>query len=519
MASKQIALRWESHHGRVVRCIADRPSTIGALFASVVARASERTGLVDGDCRLTYGQMDERASCVAGNLAALGIGKGDRVALLLDNRWEFMVAMLACIRLGAIFVPMNFRQRMPELAFALNDCGAVMIIHEATMSGEIPPDEEVPALRHRITVGQGGNWSMLTGPAPLAAAPEIDEDDPLCILYTSGTTGKPKGAVLTHLGVIHNVLLLVHHAAIGDGFASILAIPASHVAGLVVKLLPSLAVGGRLVMQRDFKASRFLELAQAERIDWAILVPAMYNLCLREPDFDGYDLSSWRVGTFGGAPMPEAVAKMLAAKLPHMVMHNIYGATETSAPAVILPSGAFSERSDWLGRPILCCDMIVMSDDGRELPRGEAGELWIGGPMVIPGYWRRPDADAEAFVGGYWRSGDIGVMDEDGYVRVCDRKKDMIIRGGFKVYSVEVENVLASHPLVVEAAVTGYACPVLGERVAATVRVSGDVDVEALRAFCASLLSDYKIPERFELIGAPLPRNANGKLQKMLLRK
>lgn len=511
--------RLEVHHGRVVRCLVDRSPDMRALLADVVARNPQAIALVDGDVRLTYAELDRRAERVANSLWRRGVRPGGRIAILLDNRSEFVVAMMACIRIGAIFVPMNFRQKRPELAFALADCGAQVVIHEAAIAAELPLVDQLPALLDRFAVGEGGNWGDLLADAAPFAPPPLHEDDPFCILYTSGTTGRPKGAVLTHCGVIHNILAQIHHVNLEPGMATLQAIPMSHVAGLVVQLLPSLALGGSIAMLRDFKADACLALAERQRIDWAILVPSMYNLCLRDPAFDSYDLSKWRIGLFGGAPMPEAVGDGLIARMPHMVLHNVYGATETSAPAVIMPAGAYADHRDAVGRPIISSDLIIMGEDGREAPRGEPGEIWIGGPVTIPGYWQRPDADAEAFVGGYWRSGDIGVMDADGYVQICDRKKDMIIRGGFKVYSVEVESILSLHPEVVEAAVIGYPCPVLGERVAAIVRVlAGDIEATALQAFCAERLSSYKVPDRVHLTADPLPRNANGKLQKMQLR-
>ena len=510
----------EVHHGRIGRCLTGRPPNLRALFQDVAARNPAAIAIVDGEARLSYAALEEQAERLSRHLWTMGVRTGARVAILLDNRAEFAVAMLAAIRTGAIFVPMNFRLTRPELAFALGDCGAEVVIHETTIASELPDAADIPLVRRRIAVGEGGDWQDFLTDAPAYEPPLLNEDDPLCILYTSGTTGRPKGAILTHVGVIHNLLAQIHHVRLKPGMVTLQAIPVSHVAGLVVQLLPSLALGGRIAMLRDFRAEACLALAAAERIDWAILVPAMYNLCLRVPEFDRFDLANWRIGLFGGAPMPEAVGEALAVRMPHMVLHNVYGATETSAPAVIMPAGEYASHPGKVGRPIISCDLLVMGEDGREAPRGEPGEIWIGGPITIPGYWRRPDADADSFVGGYWRSGDIGVMDEDGYVAICDRKKDMIIRGGFKVYSVEVESVLSACPGVIEAAVTGYPCPVLGERVAATVRIaSDDVDEEAVRQFCAERLTRYKIPDRFHFTHDPLPRNANGKLQKMALRE
>jgi acyl-CoA synthetase (AMP-forming)/AMP-acid ligase II len=245
----------------------------------------------------------------------------------------------------------------------------------------------------------------------------------------------------------------------------------------------------------------------------------MYNLCLLQEDFAGHDLSAWRVGAFGGAPMPTATIDALAARLPNLTLMNAYGATETTSPATLMPPGETRSHGNSVGRPVPCAEIVVMDDAAREVARGQSGEIWIRGPMVVKGYWDNPAATADNFTGGFWHSGDIGMMDDDGYVYVLDRKKDMINRGGFKIYSVEVENALCEHPAVVEAAVVGKPCPVLGERVHAFVMVRDPaVSSQALTAFLEQRLSDYKVPENIVVGSNPLPRNQNGKLLKRILR-
>lgn len=517
--AQNVALRREVHHGRIVPCFADRPAHVDVLLRRAAARAPDAIAVVDGERRIRFSELDAAVDRAAAHFAAMGLAPGDRIALLLDNRPQFLIAMMAAARMGAIVVPMNIRQRLPETLYALNDSGAALLIHEADLAAEIPRGEDVPALRHKISVGGADDgWARLEAPIASRDFAPPHEDAPFAILYTSGTTGRPKGAVLTHCGTIHSVLHFIHHLSLREGDTTILAVPASHVTGLIIILLPVMALAGRVVMQRGFKARRFLELAAAEKLTFSMIVPSMYNLCLLDPEFDGFDLSNWRVGSYGGAPMPQSVAATLAAKLPDLMLHNVYGATETTSPAVIMPYGEGAERLDAIGKPILCCDLRIMDDDGREVPPGESGEIWMAGPMVIPGYWRNPQADADSFVGGYWKSGDIGSVDALGYLRVFDRKKDMINRGGFKIYSVEVENVLVAYPGVIEAAVVGYPCPVLGERVAAFLRSEGAIDVAAVRQYCAERLSDYKVPDRVQVSADPLPRNPNGKLLKREMR-
>ena len=245
----------------------------------------------------------------------------------------------------------------------------------------------------------------------------------------------------------------------------------------------------------------------------------MYNLCLMSGEMARRDLGCWRVGGYGGAPMPVATIDALTAQLPGLTLLNAYGATETTSPATMMPAGLTREHADSVGVALPAADIRVMDDDGREVAPGQTGELWIGGPMVVPGYWANPEATASSFTAGYWHSGDLGSVDARGFVRVFDRKKDMLNRGGYKIYSVEVENVLMAWPGMVEAAVVGKPCPVLGERVHAVLHAPGVAsDDAALRRFCAERLADYKVPESFTWSNEPLPRNANGKLMKRLLR-
>ena len=245
----------------------------------------------------------------------------------------------------------------------------------------------------------------------------------------------------------------------------------------------------------------------------------MYKLCLLSPAFGAADLSAWRVGGYGGAPMPVASIDALAQRLPGLTLHNAYGATETTSPVTMMPAGLTRTHVDSVGVALPAADIRVMDDDGREVAAGATGELWIGGPMVVPGYWADPQASAREFTAGYWHSGDMGSVDANGFVRIVDRKKDMLNRGGFKVYSVEVENVVLAWPGVVDAAIVGQPCPVLGERVHAFVYAPGiEADDAALRRHCAERLADYKVPEHFTWSTEPLPRNANGKLLKRSLR-
>ena len=354
----------------------------------------------------------------------------------------------------------------------------------------------------------------------LDEAVPVDEDEPATILYTSGTTGRPKGAILTGLGLVHSATTFGTAYALTPTDATIIVVPMSHVTGLVAGIHTMVSAAGKVVVDRQFDAARFLAMAQDERMTFGVLVPAMYTLFLQRAKLSDYDLCAWRIGGYGGAPMPEPTIRRLAEALPDLQLMNAYGATETTSPVTIMPARETARRRLSVGLPVPGADVRVMDKDGREVGPGEAGELWHAGPMVVPGYWGTPEATVREFVGGYWRSGDIGSKDVDGFVYVHDRKKDMINRGGYKVYTAEVEGVLQGVPGVREAAVLAKPCDVLGERVHAVVSADpGAVTDTALANACAAVLADYQRPESFTVRSDPLPRNANGKVLKRHLRE
>jgi len=515
-----VPLRHEVHYNnRVVCCFAQRPAHIDAMFRAAVTRNPERVALVLGSEHISYHALDATVEAVAGNLIQRGYAKGDRLALLLGNCFEFVYVVLAAARAGIIVVPMSIRQRKPETEFILTQCEAAGLIYQGDLAEHLPDRATLPHLRECFVVGDGPGtpFGLLTAPIAMPIA-EIAEEDIFSLLYTSGTTGRPKGAMLTHLGTVHSLMHYEQGMALRDGEVSLLAVPASHVTGLVAIVLTMLRVSGCTVLLPSFKARGFLEIAARERMTHALLVPAMYNLCLLDPDFGQFDLSAWRIGAFGGAPMPQATIERIAAVLPNLALVNVYGATETTSPVTMLPLGEAASRADTVGKALACADIVVMDEGGREVAPGVSGELWVGGPMVVPGYWRNEEADRAAFCSGYWKSGDIGLVDRDGYVRVLDRKKDLINRGGYKIYCIEVESVLARHPDVIECAVIGRPDSVLGERVHAfVVPRMANLQEAPLKAFCAEFLSDYKMPDSITFLDS-LPRNANGKILKTALR-
>lgn len=515
-------MRLEPRFGdRVVHAFCARPNSIWAMVAEAAAQNPDGEALVCGERRMNWREVVQQSLRIAAGFQELGLQSGDRVAMLLGNRIEFVLTMFAAAHAGLVTVLLSTRQQKPEIAYVLTDCGAKLLIHEATLADRLPDARDVPGLVHRIAVDDGSHspFSALLDHAPSQAPAEIGEQDTAMILYTSGTTGRPKGAMLAHCNVIHSAMVFASCLQLSAVDRSIAAVPLAHVTGVIANIMTMVRCAGTLIIMAEFKAAEYLKVAARERVSYTVMVPAMYNLCLLQPDFDSYDLSSWRIGGFGGAPMPVATIEKLDAKIPGLKLINCYGSTETTSPSTIMPGELTASHIDSVGLPCPGAEIIVMGAAGHELPRGEIGEIWIRSGSVIKGYWNNPKATAESFTAGFWHSGDLGSIDAQNFVRVFDRQKDMINRGGLKIYSAEVESVLASHPDVVESAIIAKPCPVLGERVHAVVVTRNDVSGEMLRAWCAERLSDYKVPETMALTREPLPRNANGKVIKRQLRE
>ena len=515
---------------RIVPCYDDCPENLDRMLAATAEAHGERPALKDIGQTMTYAELSDRVARIAAGLAARGISAGDRVVLFLGNRSEFVVTLFALWRLGAVAVPVGIRQTADELAYMLTQCGAVGLVHERDLADRVPPAAAIPAVRllveccdtaQRPVLADRGAVAhdALAGDARCDAPSPARDEDAACIMYTSGTTGRPKGAVLTHLGFWHTARNYRDRFAYTEQDRMLLVIPITHISGLLAGLTVMMNVGGLVVLERAFKAAAALDVLEAEKITAAILVPAMYNLLLLEPDLESHDLGAWRVGHFGGAAMAEVTITKLAAKLPSLQLLNGFGSTETTSAVSLTEPSRRNEHLDSVGTLLPCVDIRVLDEEGREVPPGENGELWIRSPGNASGYWDQPEATRKGFVAGYWRSGDIGSVDDERYLRVHDRIKDMINRGGFKVYCVELENVIHEFPGVIEVAAVGAPCPVLGERVHVFVHANGRIDAQDLRAHVRNRLADYKTPDFVTQTPDPLPRNLNGKLSKVPLRE
>lgn len=502
-------MRHEALFGdRIMPCFQDRPINFHQLLTDSAARAPDGEALVMGDIRLTWSGLAAECDRIARALAANDIGPGDRVMILMNNAPGFVITLFAVARLGAISVPFSVRASADEVRFVLDDSGAKAVVHDGRQDARLP-------------AGSAATFHNLTGLSGDGALPEnvAGEQEPAFIVYTSGTTGRPKGAVLAHINIIHAALYYEAAMQVTSDDRIIAAVPLNHVTGIAALIATSVRAGACLIIMDVFKTRPFLDLAEAERMTYTLMVPTMYNLCLLQPDFSERSLGAWRLAAYGGAPMPEPTIRKLGAAIPGLQFANCYGATETIVAQLITPPDFAYEKREYVGSPLPGTTTLVMDADGVEAPVGTPGELWLSGPNVVRGYWGNADATAKAFQGGYWKSGDIGLVDEDGFVKVLDRAKDMVNRGGLKIYSAELENVLTDHPAVIEAAIIARPCPILGERVHAVVVTKSAVDQATLSSLCAQRLSDYKVPETWTLTTEPLPRNPNGKVDKKILRE
>lgn len=513
----------ETHFGRTLTCFAERPRTMGKMLAATAARCPDADAIVDGRERLPYAQLLQNAEAMATGFHQSGLAPGDRVAIWSGNCAEAIVAIAACIQARLVAVPLGHRLQTDEVDYMLNDSGSRAVIVEESLHERVPPLRRIPEVQSVYRIdgpdGSGAPVGRDRGGNPEHA--DVDEESLAFLMYTSGTTGRPKGAMITHFNLAHSVLHYVRTMRLrARGERTLLAVPFTHITGLVAQILTMFACGGAVIVQRVFKADAAVTLLRDERVTHSVMVPAMYNLILRSEKLAAGPLPDMRVGAYGGAPMPGALIEEIHRRLPHLELMNAYGSTETTSPATILPAIDALRRRDSVGLPVHCAEIRVCDEQGRGLPPGMVGELRIGGPMVVPGYWNLPDANDETFGDGSWRSGDIGRIDADGYVEVLDRSKDMINRGGYKIYSAEVEGLLIQHQSVVEAAIVARPCPVLGERVHAFVTVSSQECTGAeLQQYAAARIADYKVPETVTVQMEALPRNANGKIVKSVLRE
>jgi len=507
----------------------------------------EKIFLVYEDERMSFEEHFRRCASLANTLVRdFGVRKGDRVAIAMRNFPEWSVAFWAAAAAGAIVVPLNAWWTGEELEYGLRDSGSSVLFADAERAARTQPLRlSLPDLRHVMVARAEGPLPdhvprfedvVDTVGADVVLPPvSLEPEDDATIFYTSGTTGRPKGALGTHRNICGNIPALAFGAVRGalragtspaalagerPQTAQLISVPLFHATGCHSILCANTAFGGKLVMMYKWDAERALDLIERERITSFGGVPAMVWQVLESPSFSQRDLSSVQGVGYGGAPAAPELVRRIKEAFPRSAPSQGYGLTETSSVTTLNSGVDYERKPHSVGVPVPVVDVKIMNETGEDVPVGEIGEIWIHGPNVVKGYWNKPEATAETFPGGWLRSGDLGRVDDEGFVYILDRAKDMLIRGGENVYCVEVESVLYQHPDVMDAAVVGIPHRVLGEEVGAVVQLTPGSTATApeLRAFVAKHLAAFKVPSTIEIRTEPLPRNANGKILKRQLK-
>ncbi|HXS43868.1 MAG TPA: long-chain fatty acid--CoA ligase [Solirubrobacteraceae bacterium] len=488
-------------------------TNLAEMLADTVAEHGDRTALKLDELELPYAVLDEAGARVAGLLAAQGVGPGDRVGLMLPNLPYFPFAFFGALRLGAIVVPMNPLLKEREVAFHLGDSGARVLV--AWHGFAAPAQAGAAEAGAECVLVERGPFEQALGEAePVRELADRDDDDTALILYTSGTTGTPKGAELTHRNLHAATDVAVDLVDAGAEMVTFGGLPLFHVFGLTSGLNSCVRVGACLTLLPRFDPAQALAIVERDRVTTLLGVPTMYAAMLHHPEHDSFDMSSLELCVSGGAAMPVEVLRGFEEAFGCKVLEG-YGMSETCAVASFNRPDR-ERKAGSIGIPVPGVEMKLVDLERAEVPKGEVGEIAIRGPVVMKGYWNRPDATAETLdADGWLYSGDMATVDEDGYFFIVDRKKDMVIRGGFNVYPREIEEVLYEHPAVAEAAVVGIPHDSLGEEVAAAVALKEgqDATVDELREFAKQRVAAYKYPRVVWLVDE-LPKGPTGKVLK-----
>ena len=504
---------------------------ITQLLRAAVRSAPARVATDHAGRRQDWRAFEARVARLAGGLAALGLKPGDRVAVLALNSDRYLEAMFACPWGGFVVVPINTRLAPAEIAFWLEDSEASALLVDENFA-EVAATLKLPHLRNLIFMGEGAtpagmrDFEALVAQATPAPDARASGDDLAALFYTGGTTGRSKGVMLSHRNIVANALNTA--PALGDGEDTVYlhAAPMFHAADNAVNFVVTAQGGTHLFMPR-FEPGAFLRLVAQKRITATLIVPTMINMIVNHPDVEATDTSSLKRVIYGASPMPEAVIRRAFAALPHTRFVQAYGQSEAAPCMTFLMAdwhaleGPRAAKLKSAGRAAMGCEVVVMGPDDREAARGEVGEICGRGDNVMLGYWRQPELTAKAVRGGWLHTGDGGYMDEDGFIFVVDRMKDMIVSGGENVYSAEVEQAIYKHPAVAECAVIGVPDPKWGEAVRAVVRLKpGQAASEAeLVAHCHALIAGYKCPRGVTFREETLPLSGAGKILKTELRK
>ena len=503
-----------------------RQLVLGEVLARWSRKTPDREALVFKDKRYTYGQFNQRVNRLANGLIGLGIEKGDKVAVLFMNCMEHVECYFALAKIGAVAVPNNFRYTGRELQYQIDQSDSKALIFGEMFQevvNSIRP--QLPKVKHCICVSEKGvegtiDYERLVQEgSPEEPLVPVEDNDPAFIMYTAGTTGRPKGAVLTH----KNQIMLAINASIERGAGLIgkqlLVFPLFHEAATGFVII-GMFLGATTVILDVPTPENIMTAIQEEKIQSVGLVPALWNWIVNHPNFKDYDLSSLEQGTTGAAPMPLELKRKIVELFPNMRLSEAFGMTETTASGTIAAHEDFMAKQGTVGKVTINVEIRVVDDDDNDVPVGEVGEIVYRGPTVLKEYYKMPEATSEAFKGGWFHSGDLVRQDEDGFIYVVDRKKDMIISGGENIYPAEIEEVLYTHPKILEAAVIGVPDPDWGESVKAIVvsKQGETLTEEEAIEHCKKNLASYKKPKSVDFVDA-LPRNPQGKVLKFALRE
>lgn len=507
---------------------------VGSWLHRRRTKSGPKTALISGARTLSYGELAERTDRLANALKDRGVVKGDRVAYLGENHPSFVETFFACGLLGAIFVPLNTRLAAPELQFQLQDSGSRLLVNAEALETLAACSVEETPVTHRLVVPTDGPTKGSAAKLPsgverydevlqAAVSTPLDQavslDDGAMILYTSGTTGKPKGALLTHGNITWNCINTVVDMDLNRNDVALMISPLFHVASLDMGLLPMLLKGATVVLETKFEAGRVLELIGQHQVTTLNGVPTTFQMLCDHPEWSTADLSSLDKLTCGGSAVPRRVLDAYEER--GIGFTSCYGMTETAPGATMLPVSRSQDKAGSAGLPQFFTDVRIADPLGGPMPAGQVGEIQISGPNVIKQYWNRPDATAESYADAHWfRSGDMGFQDDDGFLFVSDRIKDMIISGGENIYPAEVEAAIAELDAVGSVAVIGIEDPKWGEvpRAIVTLREGASLSEEQLSSHLEGRLARYKIPKSVVFVDE-MPRTASGKIRKVELRK
>jgi long-chain acyl-CoA synthetase len=507
---------------------------LASLLRNSALRQPDGCAVIDGDARLSYFELDEAARRLAGDLLAGGLRRGDKVAVLVPNVPAFTIAYFGVLYAGGVVVPLNTLLVANEIAFQLEDCEARgIVVHDQCASVAFKALEHSPDCRLIYTVAvnkeaaRGGKrFEEVIAGGSAADLAQTAGDDTAVILYTSGTTGKPKGAELTHFGLYYNAQLVAERGLglwpdqpylLGRSDVGLAALPLYHAFGQTNIQNGVLFGGGSVSYLLRFCPATVAQIFARDRVTFFAGVPTMYIGLLNDPEVSVEQMTTLTRCVSGGAALPIEVKEEFFKRFGLRIQEG-YGLTETSPLACIQPLNETS-KAGTIGKPVLGVDMKIFDDQDREVPQGERGEIVIRGHNIMKGYFKRPEATAEAMRNGWFHSGDIGYVDPEGDFFIVDRKKDMIIRGGYNVYPREVEEALYAHPAVAEAAVIGIPDSRLGEEVKAVIalRPGMSASAEEIVQHCKGLVAAYKYPRIVKIIDS-LPKGPTGKILKRALR-